>query len=50
LNNKNTQNAQALFNAIKDFRKWETRELSPIRFMIDTEWAWFDGKPYVGDL
>ncbi len=50
LNNKNSQNAQALFNAIKDFRKWEIRELSPIRFMIDTEWAWFEGKSYVGDL
>ena len=50
LNEKNSKNAQVLFDAIKTFRKWEIRELSPIRFMIDTEWAWIEGKPYVGDL
>jgi predicted nucleotidyltransferase len=49
LKNRNSANAQALFEAIKNFRKWEIRELAPIRFMIDTEWAWLDGKIYVGD-
>ncbi|MFW9874116.1 MAG: hypothetical protein ACFFG0_13500 [Candidatus Thorarchaeota archaeon] len=50
LNDKNTKNAQALYNAIKDFRKWEISEFWAIRFMLDTEWAWINGKPYVGDL
>jgi predicted nucleotidyltransferase len=50
LKNKNSKNAQTLYNTIKDFRKWEIQELWAIRFMLDTEWAWIDGKPYVGDL
>jgi len=50
LNDRNSKNAQALYNAIKDFRKWEIREFWAIRFLIDTEWAWIDEKPYVGDL
>jgi hypothetical protein len=50
LKNRNSKNAKALYEAIKDFRKWEIREFWAIRFLIDTEWAWIDGKPYVGDL
>lgn len=50
LNDRNSKNAQTLYNTIKDFRKWEIREFWAIRFMLDTEWAWIDGKPYVGDL
>jgi len=47
---KSSLNAQALYDTVRNFRKWETHELSPIRFMLDTEWAWLEGKPYVGDL
>ena len=50
LTDMNPKNAQAFYEAIKNFRKWEIREFWAIRFMIDTEWAWIDGKPYVGDL
>jgi len=50
LKNKNSKNAQTLFDAIKNFRKWEIQDFWAIRFMIDTEWAWIDGKPYVGDI
>ncbi|MFX1477475.1 MAG: nucleotidyltransferase domain-containing protein [Promethearchaeota archaeon] len=50
LKNRTTKNADALYNAIKNFRKWEIREFWAIRFLMDTEWAWIDGKPYVGDL
>lgn len=50
LKDNNSTNAQALFEAIKNFRKWEVREFWAIRFIMDTEWAWLDGKPYVGDL
>ncbi|MFW9942522.1 MAG: nucleotidyltransferase domain-containing protein [Candidatus Thorarchaeota archaeon] len=50
LNDRNSKNAQALYNTIKGFRKWEISEFWAIRFMLDTEWAWINGKPYVGDL
>jgi len=47
---RNIENAQSLFESIKNFRKWELGEFWAIRFLLDTEWAWIDGKPYVGDL
>ncbi|MHA1490239.1 MAG: hypothetical protein ACTSRI_11370, partial [Promethearchaeota archaeon] len=50
LTEPNTKNAEAFYNTIKKFKRWETRELSPIRFMLDTELAWLDGKMYVGDI
>lgn len=50
LKNRNSKNADAVYNAIKNFRKWEIREFWAIRFLMDTERAWIDGKPYVGDL
>ena len=50
LNDKSSKNAEALYKAIRDFRKWETREFWAIRFLLDTEWAWINGEPYVGDL
>lgn len=50
LKNRNSKNAQVLYNTIKDFRKWEAREFWAIRFMLDTELAWIERKPYVGDL
>lgn len=50
LKNRNSKNAQTLFEAIINYRKWETREFWTTRFIKDTEWAWIEGKPYVGDL
>jgi len=50
LNDRSSTNAEALYNAIKEFRKWEIREFWAIRFLLDTEWAWINGEPYVGDL
>ncbi|MFW9822311.1 MAG: nucleotidyltransferase domain-containing protein [Candidatus Thorarchaeota archaeon] len=50
LNNRTVEDADAFFESIKSFRKWEIREFWAIRFLLDTEWAWIDGKPYVGDL
>lgn len=50
LNKKNSKNAKVFYNAVKNFRKWEIQKFWAIRFLLDTEWAWIDGKPYVGDL
>lgn len=50
LEERSTKNAQALYYAIKNFRKWEIKEFAPVRFMLDTELAWIDGKIYVGDI
>ncbi len=50
LEEPNSKNAQAFFDAIKNFTDWNFRELWPVRFMLDTEWAWIDGKTYIGDI
>lgn len=50
LNNKNLDNVLVLYNAIKNFIKWTPRTFWSNRFMKDTELAWLDGKPYVGDI
>jgi len=50
LEERNTKNAQALYDAIKNFRKWDIKEFAPVRFMLDTELAWIEGKIYVGDI
>ncbi len=50
LKNRNIENAQTLFESIKNFKKWKLGEFWAIRFLLDTEWAWIEGKPYVGDL
>jgi predicted nucleotidyltransferase len=50
LNERNSKNAEVFYNAVKNFRKWEIRKFWAIRFLLDTEWAWINGKPYVGDL
>ena len=50
LKDRNSKNAETLYRAIKDFRKWEVREFWAIRFLLDTEWAWINGESYVGDL
>ncbi|MHA2269557.1 MAG: nucleotidyltransferase domain-containing protein [Promethearchaeota archaeon] len=50
LKNRTLENAKSLFELIKNFTKWNLGEYWAIRFLLDTEWAWIDGKPYVGDL
>jgi predicted nucleotidyltransferase len=50
LKKRSVENAQALFESIKSFRNWELKEFWAIRFLLDTEWAWIEGRPYVGDL
>ena len=50
LNDRNSENAIILFETIKNFTKWKIQDFWAIRFLLDTEWAWIDGKPYVGDL
>ncbi|MFX1489172.1 MAG: nucleotidyltransferase domain-containing protein [Promethearchaeota archaeon] len=50
LNDKNSRNAERLYETIKNFTKWEISEFWAIRFLLDTEWAWIKGEPYVGDL
>ncbi len=50
LSEPNSENAEAFYKKIRNFKRWRTRELPNIRFMLDTELAWIDRKPYVGDL
>ena len=50
LNERKSKNADDFYNAVKNFRKWEIRKFWAIRFILDTEWAWIDRKPFVGDL
>ncbi len=47
---RNSTNAQALYDVIKSFRKWETRGIANVGFLLDTELAWLEGKPYIGDI
>ena len=50
LEKRNSQTAENFYDSIKNFRKWESRGISSVRFMLDTELAWFYKTPYVGDL
>jgi len=50
LEKRNSQTAKDIYNSIKNFRKWEFRGIPSVRFMLDTELAWFYKTPYVGDL
>lgn len=50
LTGPNSENSEAFYKAIRTFTRWKTRVLSPIRFMLDTELAWIDGKIFVGDI
>jgi len=43
-------NAKAFFESIKSFRDWGVRDdQAPVRFMIDSEWTWRDGRSPVED-
>ncbi len=50
LKEPNSKNAQALYDTIKSFKKWRIKGFPSVQFMIDTELAWFEGKPYIGDI
>ena len=50
LDEPSIENAQAFYDCIKNFRNWKLRLIPSIQYMLDTELAWVDGKPYVGDL
>lgn len=44
------ETARAFHDAIRDFRPWnDPPEPWNVRFMRDTELAWLEGEPYVGD-
>ncbi|MHA1193064.1 MAG: nucleotidyltransferase domain-containing protein [Promethearchaeota archaeon] len=47
---RNSTNAQSFYDVIKSFRKWEIRGIANVGFLLDTELAWLEGKPYIGDL
>ena len=47
---RNSTNAQALYDCIRSFRNWEFRGLANVGFLLDTELAWLEGKPYIGDI
>ncbi len=46
----NRENVEALYNAVKNFKKWKVRGFWSNHFLFDTELAWLEGKPWVGDL
>ncbi len=50
LDEPSSKNALAFYEVIKSFKKWRIRGLPNVQFMIDTELAWIEGKPYVGDI
>ena len=50
LEEKNSSNAQAIYDAIKDFSDWIKTPFWSIRFMRDVEWAWLEGKAAIGDI
>ena len=47
---RNSVNAQAFYDEIMNFRKWEIRGIPNVGFLLDTELAWMDGKAYIGDI
>ncbi|MHA1803272.1 MAG: hypothetical protein ACTSU4_01930 [Promethearchaeota archaeon] len=46
----NRENVEALYNAVKNFKKWKVRGFWSNHFLFDSELAWLEGKPWVGDL
>lgn len=46
----NSQFAKVFYDCIKNFKHWKLRGLPGVQFMLDTEWAWIKGKPYIGDI
>jgi len=50
LSNNNPSNAELFYNAVKEFRKWETKGFWSLHFMEDTEFAWIDDKAWIGNI
>ena len=50
LEKRNSQAVENFYDSIKNFGNWEFRGIPGVRFMLDTELAWFYKTPYVGDL
>jgi len=50
LKEPSSKNALSIYDAVKGFKKWRIRGLPSVQFMIDTELAWVEGKPYIGDI
>ncbi|MFX1340450.1 MAG: hypothetical protein ACFFDK_17710, partial [Promethearchaeota archaeon] len=50
LDEPSSKNGQAFYEAVKSFRKWRMRGFANVQFMLDTELAWVEGKPYIGDI
>jgi hypothetical protein len=45
------ESARPFYDAIRAFRQWnDPPEPWNERFMRDTEWAWLNGTPYIGDI
>ena len=50
VNDPNSQTAKEFYECIKNFKHWKLRGLPGTQYMLDTEWAWIEGKPYIGDI
>ena len=50
LSEPSSKNAQAFYDAVKSFKKWRIRGIPNVQFMLDTELAWLERKPYIGDI
>ena len=49
-NEPNSQNAKGFYDCVKNFKNWKLRGFPGTQYMLDTEWAWIEGKPYIGDI
>lgn len=49
-NEPNSQNAKVFYDCVKNFKNWKLQGLPGTQYMLDTEWAWIEGKPYIGDI
>ena len=50
VNDPNSQTAKEFYDCVKNFKHWKLRGLPGTQYMLDTEWAWIEGKPYIGDI
>ncbi len=42
--------AEELCNTVLNYRRWPRVSNAAVRYLIDTEWAWLNGKMYIGDV
>ncbi|WP_436927278.1 nucleotidyltransferase domain-containing protein [Halosimplex amylolyticum] len=51
LDERTPEAAEAYATVIREFRDWETPEAGwPVRFLLDREWQWRDGRPALEEL